>query len=129
MESQLVAACHSAADFPAVRDAGECPRTDEESTYAEATRAVVEVCSLPAPEGYDPWLFVRTKYPDLHLGAYPAGQIEWISRVYDPSRIQIAVRLVPYDFFNLYMDAAEDAAALASMSPGGTAMLKDPLAT
>ena len=82
-----------------------------------------EVCSLAAPTGYDPAAFAKDKYPDLYSGSYSASQIAWILELYDPARIQIAVRLIPDEFFATYLDAAESAAALSAMSLGGISMM------
>ena len=82
-----------------------------------------EVCSLAAPTGYDPAAFAKEKYPDLYSGNYSTSQIAWILEVYDPSRVQIAVRLIPEAFFDAYLEAEEAAASLAAMSLGGISMM------
>ena len=82
-----------------------------------------EVCSVDAPAGYDSEAFAKAKYPDLYSGGYSATQIGWILELYDPSRVQIAVRLVPEEFFDAYLEGEERAATLSSLSFGGMVMM------
>lgn len=75
-----------------------------------------EVCSLPAPKGYDPAAFAKDKYPDLYSGGYSASHVKWILDLYDPSRIQVSVRLIPTTLFDAYLAEKEEADALVAMS-------------
>ena len=82
-----------------------------------------EVCSVAAPADYDARAFVRDRMPDLYTGSYTSDEVAFWQYVYDPSRIQISVRLVPDLFYDVYLASKAEAAALSSLSSGGIMMM------
>jgi hypothetical protein len=82
----------------------------------------------PAP-GYDPLWFLKDYRPDLLSGHYTPWYVDYMARLYDPSRLQMEVTLIPsiYSEFYLYTETrvAEAAAALAlsSGSDGGDGVM------
>lgn len=72
-----------------------------------------EIFSVGAPNDYDPTEYALSKYPNLYSGAYSSEEISDILATYDPSRIQISVKLVPEEYYGVYMSASQVAAASA----------------
>ena len=82
------------------------------SWYSMGTRRR-STLSVP-PNDYDPTEYALSKYPNLYSGAYSSEEISDILATYDPSRIQISVKLVPEEYYGVYMSASQVAAASAS---------------
>ena len=99
------------------------------------TRSVVflnadgqEIQALPAEAGYDPYVFLNNKWPDLYTGRYTSDYVAFLKSLYDPARIQLTIKLISADDLEYYlyaqarMDAYAASLAPASMS-GGMMML------
>lgn len=97
-----------------------------------ATREIVfanadgkEVYAAKPEPGYDPWAYLRERYPDMDDGAYPAKTVEYLMQCYDPARVQAAFTLLPVEYAEKYATAlAEEAAASPDRPGGGMAMMR-----
>ena len=77
-----------------------------------------EIYSLEAADDYNPADYALTRYPDLYSGSYTSAEISDILATYDPSRIQISVKLVPESFYSSYLSASKEAASAAALLSG-----------
>jgi hypothetical protein len=87
------------------------------------------IFSLPAESGYDPQWFLKVTRPELFSGCYTPSYVDWLSRFYDPARVQLEVTIIPNDCAEdyLYVEsrlAVESASqALASGSGSGSVLM------
>jgi hypothetical protein len=63
------------------------------------------VLTLSSPPDYNPYAYVQAKFPALRTGALPSAEAAVLLALYDPARIQVAVDLVPADFYANYLAA------------------------
>jgi hypothetical protein len=59
------------------------------------------VHSIPPPQDYNPYAYAQAKFPGLGTDAESSALLA----LYDPARIQVAVDLVPADFYAEYLAA------------------------
>ncbi len=65
-----------------------------------------EFYAVPSVPGYDPYSFVKWRYPSLYSGFYSKDWVAELETLYDPARIQILVRLIPVEYVEQYLYAA-----------------------
>ena len=85
------------------------------------------VFSLPAEPGYNPQWFLKETRPDLFSGRYTPSYVDWMSRFYDPARVQLEVTIIPNVYAEDYLYAesrlaAESASQALTSSSGGGSM-------
>ncbi len=54
--------------------------------------------SIPAPADYDPFAWLKSRYPGLYSGRYALSEIHAMEAQYDPARIELLVTLIPTDY-------------------------------
>ena len=89
-----------------------------------------EIYSLSPPKDYDPYWFVKSRFPGLFSGRYDPETADYLLQMYDPARIQMTVNLVPTENLLDYLAAeAKEAAMLQaqaeSLAPDGGMFLLD----
>jgi hypothetical protein len=91
-----------------------------------ATRATVilnlhgePVLTVPPPADYYPYAYVQAKFPALRIGADPDAETAALLAQYDPARIQVAVNLIPADFYASYIAAEQTVSELQPLESGG----------
>ncbi len=88
-----------------------------------------QVFALQPVPGYDPLWFLKDYRPELFSGRYTPWYVDYMGQLYDPSRVQAGVTLIPAEYAEYYLYAEEriaDAAsamAFSSGSGGGVLMM------
>lgn len=87
-----------------------------------------EIQALPAAAGYDPYVFLNNKWPDLYTGRYTSDYVAFLKSLYDPARIQLQIKLISADDVEHYLYAQAEVSKAASLlapafSGGGMMML------
>jgi hypothetical protein len=78
-----------------------------------------EIYALPPPKDYDLYWFVKSWFPGLLSGRYDIETTDYLLEMYDPSRVQMIVNLVPTENLFDYLTAeAEEAAMLQAHDVG-----------
>ena len=105
------------------------PITIYEDPY---TRATVfcnsdgkSIFSLPSVPGYDPYVFLKTVFPDIYSGRFSSGAIEFLQTLYDPARVQMSAKLIPAEYVEQYLYVAArlaDVTSLSAEASGDTGM-------
>jgi hypothetical protein len=82
------------------------------------------VYTLPAPAGYDPFAFLRSRWPGLFTGAANDAARQNMMQLYDPARIQVRAKLVEADQLALWIYTKRQIEAAQALKPGGAVELK-----
>ena len=80
------------------------------------------VYTLPAPQGYDPFAYLRGLMPALYNGGANAAARQYWQSLYDPARVRVEARLIESDNLAHWIYAKrqiEEAAALQVDDDGG----------
>jgi hypothetical protein len=75
------------------------------------------VHTVPPPPDYNPYAYAQAKFPGL--GRVPRRRVLALLALYDPARIQVAVDLVPAEFYANYLAADSAEAAYSFPDSGG----------
>jgi hypothetical protein len=96
-----------------------------------ATRALIfynldnqAVYTLPPPAGYDPFAFLRSRWPGLFNGGANDAARRNMMQLYDPARIQVRAKLIEADQLALWIYAKRQIEAAQALKPGGAVELK-----
>ncbi len=88
-----------------------------------------QVFALQPVPGYDPLWFLKDYRPELFSGRYTPWYVDYMGQLYDPSRVQAGVTLIPAEYAEYYLyaedriaEAASDM-AFSSGSGGGVLMM------
>ena len=73
---------------------------------------------------YDPYRLLNQLYPDLSTARYAPAYAAWLKGCYDPSRVQIVLKLMSTEWIEDYAETrfttlAEEAAVAMSLNQGG----------
>ncbi|MCF7838523.1 MAG: thrombospondin type 3 repeat-containing protein, partial [Candidatus Marinimicrobia bacterium] len=86
------------------------------------------VLSLERPREYDPFDWLKARYPGLYSGRYPFTMVQEYEALYDPARIELLVTLIPTDSVEYYLYARakvrEYELSLARESGDGEVLLR-----
>ncbi|MCF7837480.1 MAG: hypothetical protein K9N49_02525 [Candidatus Marinimicrobia bacterium] len=86
------------------------------------------VLSLDRPRDYDPFDWLKARYPGLYSGRYPFTMVQEYEALYDPARIELLVTLIPTDSVEYYLYARAKVrkyeASLARESGDGEVLLR-----
>lgn len=63
--------------------------------------------SIPAPLDYDPFAWIKSRYPGLYSGRYSSSEINRIEAQYDAARVELIVTLIPVDYVEHYVYAQD----------------------
>lgn len=92
------------------------------------TPSDIEAAVLDPEKDYDPNGYVYSTYPDLLSGRYSTAYIEYLMRLWDPSRVQLEVTLIPSEYVEQYLYAQEQIQEAAELEldegDGGIEMLR-----
>ena len=61
--------------------------------------------SIPAPPDYDPFAWLKSRYPGLYSGRHALSEMRAVEERYDPARIELIVTLIPTDYVEPYLYA------------------------
>jgi predicted outer membrane repeat protein len=59
--------------------------------------------SIPAPLDYDPFAWLKYRYPGLYSGRYPLSEVRTYEAQFDPARVEIIVKLIPTGYVEQYL--------------------------
>ena len=78
-----------------------------------------DLLALPPPKDYDPYAYLKAIFPSLYSGWHSSDLISYWQGFYDPSRIQIAAKLIPAEYVEPYLYVAARLADETALSPSG----------
>ncbi len=102
----------------------EDPKTRETVFYNADGK---EIYALPPTPGYDPYAYLKDRWPWLYSGKASWQAVMYWQSIFDPARIQLRTKLIPTEYVEPYLFAqakiAEAAAWMQSEEGGGMMML------
>lgn len=61
--------------------------------------------TLDKPKDYDPFAWLKSRYPGLYSGRYSASEVKEYEAAYDPARVELIVTLIPTEYVEPYLYA------------------------
>lgn len=61
--------------------------------------------SRDTPQDYDPFEWLKSRYPGLYSGRYALSEVKEVEAVYDQARVELIVTLIPTEYVESYLYA------------------------